>query len=221
MKISSLKKDALASLRGHWGVAILLGIISFGLYSFIPVIAEIIATGGFSEWFSADNAPVHAQTLSWILSIALSPILYSFYWAMLDMRRGQTVPVGRLFNVFSGPLYLKTVGLYLLTTIYTILWALLLIVPGIIKGIAYSQAYFILKDNPNIVINDAITQSRQLMDGYKGKYFLMTLSFIGWSFLALLTFGIGFIWLAPYFTATLASFYQSLIEEKNMETTQI
>lgn len=217
MRIRDLKKDGLASLKGQWGIAILLSIISFAIYTIVPVIGEIIGTGSFTEWLDTEVAPARAQAISFTLTLLLAPILYSYYWAFLDMRRGERVSVGHLFNKFSGNLYLKTIGLYLLTMIYTILWTLLLIVPGIIKGIAYSQAYFILKDNPDIVLNDAITQSRKLMDGYKGKYFLLGLSFIGWAFLAVLTFGIGFIWLAPYFTATLASFYQSLIEQRNDE----
>ncbi|CEG27280.1 DUF975 family protein [Bacillus sp. B-jedd] len=217
MRIRDLKKDGLAALKGQWGIAILISIISFAIYAIVPIIGEIIGTGSFSEWLETEEAPARAQAISFSLSILLSPILYSCYWAFLDMRRGQRVSVGSLFNKFQGNFYFKTVGLYLLTTIYTILWTLLLIVPGIIKGIAYSQAHFILRDNPGMVINDAITESRKLMDGYKGKYFLLGLSFIGWSLLAILTFGIGFIWLVPYFSATLASFYQSLIEQRNNE----
>ncbi|ALC90446.1 hypothetical protein AM500_12105 [Bacillus sp. FJAT-18017] len=222
MKIKDIKGDALAALRGKWGTAIVLSLIAFGLFTFIPMFIEILGSGGFEAWYNADVPSAEASTLSWIATIALSPILYSYYWLFLDMRRGHSVSIGNLFSTVSkARIYFKTMGLYLLTLIYTFLWMLLLIVPGIIKGIAYSQAYFILKDNPDMVVNDAITESRKLMDGYKGKYFLMMLSFIGWAFLAVLTLGIGFIWLVPYFTATMASFYQKLIEHRHAETMSI
>jgi uncharacterized membrane protein len=90
-----------------------------------------------------------------------------------------------------------------------------LIVPGIIKSFSYSQVYFILKDTPTISANEAITQSRKLMFGYKWKYFLLLLSFIGWGILSVITLGIGFIWLVPYMTASLAAFYDQLVKKQN------
>jgi len=92
---------------------------------------------------------------------------------------------------------------------------LLLVIPGIIKGYAYSQSYFIYYDvvtetgeKPKIL--DTITASRKLMDGYKGKLFWLDLSFIGWHILAIATVGIGYLWLNPYITATKAAFYEQL-----------
>lgn len=221
MRIRDIKKDALASLKGRWGIAILLTIIAYAIYMIIPALAEIMASGGFEAWFNEENTSPAASGLSTLLSLALVPLLLSYYWVFLDMRRGREVSVGSLFSNLSGKLYIKTIGLYLLVLIYTMLWTFLLIVPGIIKGIAYSQSIYILRDNPGIVINDAITQSRKLMDGYKGKYFLLNLSFIGWGALCILTLGIGFIWLAPYISSSLASFYQTLIEKRDAEAAAI
>ncbi|WP_409270114.1 DUF975 family protein [Neobacillus sp. SCS-31] len=216
MRIKDIKKDALASLKGRWGIAILLMIITYAIYLIVPIAAEIIASGGFGAWVNQESIPA-AAGLSTVVSLAFAPLLFSLYWVFLDMRRGREVTIGSLFSNLSGMMYIKMLGLYLLVTIYTVLWSLLLIIPGIIKGLAYSQTYFILKDNPGIVLNDAITQSRKLMDGYKGKYFLLNLSFIGWGLLCILTLGIGFIWLAPYITASLASFYQRLIENRDAQ----
>ncbi|MFS7259286.1 DUF975 family protein [Carnobacterium divergens] len=64
--------------------------------------------------------------------------------------------------------------------IFTALWSLLLVVPGIIKSYSYSQALNIMKDNPEIGILDAITASRKLMDGKKANFFFLQLSFILW-----------------------------------------
>ncbi|WP_059170549.1 DUF975 family protein [Bacillus sp. FJAT-27445] len=217
MRIRDIKRDALDSLKGRWGIAILLTIICYGIYLILPTTADILVSGGFTNWIDQEGVSPASEGISFVFNLALAPLLFSYYWVFLDMRRGHEINIGSLFRNLSAGTYIKMIGLSLLTTIYTILWTLLLIVPGIIKGIAYSQAYFILKDNPGIVINDAITESRKLMDGYKGKYFLLNLSFIGWFLLSILTLGIGLIWLVPYITASLASFYQKLIENRDQQ----
>ena len=86
----------------------------------------------------------------------------------------------------------------------------MLIIPGIIKGIAYSQAMYILAENPEIGGREAISKSQEMMRGHKMEYFILLLSFIGWSILASLTFGLLYIWLIPYMNATYANFYQSI-----------
>ena len=55
----------------------------------------------------------------------------------------------------------------ILSTLYTLLWSLLFVIPGIVKGISYSMAYYIKRDNPNLTASEAITKSRELMNGLK------------------------------------------------------
>jgi uncharacterized membrane protein len=69
-----------------------------------------------------------------------------------------------------------------------------------------------LKDHPEYSITEAITESKKIMQGYKWKYFLLHLSFIGWGILSLFTLGIGLLWLIPYMNTSLASFYNQRIE---------
>ncbi|MDR2629739.1 MAG: DUF975 family protein, partial [Spirochaetaceae bacterium] len=69
------------------------------------------------------------------------------------------------------------------------------------------------KDNPNIGALEAITQSRKIMAGYKGKLFGLYLSFIGWGLLCCLSFGIGFLWLVPYISMSVTNFYEELIKQ--------
>lgn len=76
----------------------------------------------------------------------------------------------------------------------------------------------LLKDHPEYSVFEAITESRRRMKGYKGKYFLLNLSFIGWGILCLFTLGIGFLWLAPYIYTSNATFYQNLIADNEKET---
>lgn len=215
MRIWEIKKEGRKALEGRWGFGILLLIITIVINSIIPNIAEMLFGGGFSTFFSQDGPPLIAQLVSWIFMIALFPVIYGNSITFLEMVRDEPVTVKNLFQGFEANRYFKIIGTYLLTGIYTLLWLLLFIIPGFIKSIAYSQAYYILKDNPELSPNAAITRSRQLMNGYKGKYFLLNLSFIGWGILCILTLGIGFLWLAPYITASLAAFYQSLVKASN------
>ncbi|MCU5506971.1 hypothetical protein COA05_17815, partial [Bacillus thuringiensis] len=102
---------------------------------------------------------------------------------------------------------------YIVVNIYIFLWFLLFIIPGIIKSFSYAMTYFIINDHPEYSINQAITESRRMMDGHKMEYFILCLSFIGWFILSCITLGIGFLWLIPYFYTTSAAFYEEIAEE--------
>lgn len=213
MKIKELKNVARNALRNRWGFAVLSTLIIIVISS-IPTIVEVLWGGNF---LNNEQPSATSQIVSWIFRIALFPIVYGFNITFLDMIRDEQVTLKQLFQGFKENKYFKIIGVYFLTLIYTFLWFIVLIIPGIIKSIAYSQAYFILKDNPEISPNAAIAKSQELMKGYKWKYFLLQLSFIGWGLLATLTVGIGFLWLAPYISASTAAFYQSLIKEDKEE----
>ena len=94
--------------------------------------------------------------------------------------------------------------------IFTALWLLLFIIPGYVKMCAYSQAFYILAENPEITARDALKRSEELMKGHKMEWFILQLSFIGWLWLSMLTFGILLIWVVPYMNATNANFYNKL-----------
>ena len=86
-----------------------------------------------------------------------------------------------------------------LKDIFLIGWTLLFIIPGIIKGYSYRLVPYILAENPDMDSIEAITLSRQMMNGQKMKAFLYDLSFIGWFILTILTLGIlGIFWVNPY-----------------------
>ena len=83
---------------------------------------------------------------------------------------------------------------------------------------AYSQAELILYDQLETDTYQgafsAIRQSRKLMKGYKGKLFLLDLSFIGWNLLARMTYGVLNIMVLPYTTTAYILFYEELKKEK-------
>ena len=94
--------------------------------------------------------------------------------------------------------------------LYTALWALLFIIPGIIKSYSYAMTPFIMAENPDMSAKEAIAASQQMMDGHKGELFMLGLTFIGWDLLAALTLNIGYIFLNPYKNAAYAVFYKNL-----------
>ena len=93
---------------------------------------------------------------------------------------------------------------------FTFLWALLLFIPGIIKSLAYAMTPFIIKDYPELSANQAINLSMKMMKGRKFDLFWLTLSFLGWVLLCMLSLGIGLFWFMPYWQTTLAAFYQDV-----------
>ena len=124
----------------------------------------------------------------------------------------QTIP--NMFKMgFSGGRYWRNVLGMFLVGLFTFLWALLFIIPGIIKSYAYAMTPYILVDNPELSPNEARLKSIEIMRGHKWKYFGLQLSFIGWFLLCILSLGIGFIWLIPYVRTSYAAFYLNLKEE--------
>jgi uncharacterized membrane protein len=142
------------------------------------------------------------------------PLVLGFYGYYLKKTRGETVKLENLFDGFKH--FGTSLLLFLLVMIFLTLWICLFIVPGIVKSFSYSMAFFILKDNPEISAREAITRSRKMMVGYKGKLFGLYLSFIGWALLCCLSLGIGFLWLCPYMSLSLANFYEDL--KQNQQT---
>lgn len=97
-----------------------------------------------------------------------------------------------------------------LRMLYICLWALLLVIPGIVKGLSYAMTPFILEEHPEMTASEAIKASMKLMDGHKMDLFILGLTFIGWEILACLTMGIGFLFLNPYMNAAYAAFYRNI-----------
>lgn len=99
--------------------------------------------------------------------------------------------------------------------IYSMLWSILFIIPGIIASYSYAMTSFVLADNPEMSANEAIRESKRLMKGNKWKFFCLQLSFIGLMIIGALTLGIGLIWIIPYQQATYAAFYRDICPAKD------
>ncbi|HDX9577475.1 TPA: DUF975 family protein [Bacillus pseudomycoides] len=204
--ISQLKREALDALRGRWGFAVgatlLIGIL-------IGVV-ELATTGILSIFWGWKEAR-ESITVDIVTALIIGPLTVGVYYLVLNAIRGTEVCIDHIFRWFSdGNKFIKSFLTYLLMYVYVVLWTLLLIIPGIIKSFSYSMTYFILNDHPEYTANQAITESRRMMDGHKMDYFLLCLSFLGWFILSIFTLGIALLWLTPYFYMTSAAFYEEV-----------
>ncbi|PEO64701.1 hypothetical protein CN572_27735 [Bacillus wiedmannii] len=204
--ISQLKRESLDALKGKWGLAVgatlLVGILIGAV--------EILTTGIFSIFWGWEEAN-ESLTVTIIAMFIIGPLTVGASYFVLNVIRGTNARIGHIFRWFNdGSKFMKSFLTYLLMNVYLVLWTLLLIIPGIIKSFSYSMTYFILNDHPEYTANQAITESRRMMNGHKMDYFLLCLSFLGWFILSILTLGIGFLWLVPYFYTTSAAFYEEI-----------
>lgn len=218
MRISSIKKTAKERLSGNWGKTILTLIF----FSVIQGLIHMIFNGPANLHYhdklfllgNDEALPGGPTAIISIITGILSALMgYGLSVYLLKLIRGEERGLSDLFYYFkSGHQFVRGTITTVLVTVFVILWTLLLIIPGIIKGIAYSQVTYILKDNPDMKPLDAITLSRRMMDGYKWKYFLLGLSFIGWAILVAITFGIALLYVGPYYYASITQFYEEVKE---------
>ena len=124
----------------------------------------------------------------------------------------QKAKLDELGFAFSNA-YGNVVKTMFLKGLFTSLWTLLFIVPGIIKGYEYRTIPYILAENPGIDYREAFAASKQMMDGNKWKAFVLDLSFFGWNFLSIFTCGIlAIFYVMPYIYMTNAELYVALKE---------
>lgn len=184
---SVLRADARAALQGKWPMAAVAALI----YSVIA--------GGLSA------IPMIGSLASLFVGL---PVAYGLAIVMWEVYKGKDIDFGVLFEGFQD--YKRIFVTKLLQSIYTGLWMLLLVVPGVIKAYSYAMTDYILKENPDMNNNAAIEKSMAMMEGHKMRLFMLDLSFIGWALLAVLTLGIGFFFLQPYVQVAHAAFYEDL-----------
>ncbi|HYE69832.1 MAG TPA: DUF975 family protein [Anaerovoracaceae bacterium] len=198
------------ALTGKWG----LGVLGTVLYAVLTTVPVIILNAIFGD---GDASPAAISNIYSLLITGPMTLGYAMF-AISIFRKRETSPA----EVFYGfERFGKAFGLYIVMIIFVLLWSLLLIVPGIIAAFRYSMCFYILADNPNIGIMEALNESKKMMRGNKWKFFCLNISFIGWGILCLLTLGIGFLWLGPYMEVSIIAFYDiangSLRSVRNIE----
>lgn len=235
-KINDLKDQALATLKGKWGSFVGLTFIYLLIYSLCCFLAMF---GTIFEGSSFTGLAAVFSFVGSILAVLLLPISYGYMVAYLHSSR-QDLPaeVGDLFCGFRN--FGRILGSYILLGLvvmvamipyivfiaimaargqmedhfgFTMFMALLLMIPVYVVALAYALVPFLLHDDSELSAREILTKSRVMMQGHKGELFILMLSFIGWSVLALFTFGIGYLWLAPYMCMTFTKYYEQLRTE--------
>lgn len=197
-----LKSNAKAQISGKIGIlfliTLIIGLISFGagaILGLIPggsLVATVIITPAFS---------------------------LSVYRVYLNLFNGKAPEVKDAFSGFDD--FWSAFKVNFLVSLFTMLWSLLFVIPGIVKAYSYSMSYYILAENKGKPALECIRESKAMTDGHKMDLFVLSLSFIGWLLLVGITCGIAAIWVGPYMQATLANAYQSLKKAPAVEASVV
>ncbi|AKP64031.1 DUF975 family protein [Levilactobacillus koreensis] len=216
----NLKMGAKRQVLDHYKFYVLLSILWLALWwigdtmytrdiNLITRINEASSGWSFNSFFS----------FAGIFFIVASMLHVGTQLTMIDLDRATAEmdnPIQRSFALFDkGQYFLGWMFICIFIGIFTFLWSLLLFFPGIIKAYSYSQAFYIYRDaydrGENITALEAITRSREMMNGYKSFLFIMDLSFILWFILGGITFGLAFLFVMPYYDLARAKFYNQLV----------
>ncbi len=223
------KSFAKTQLSGRWGTPILVTIfvaIIMNIFS-LPDLLQLSRSGYFYALFTGDlNAAynavqnVHGSFITTLIQSIVSAILevatINLYLKM--SRSPEPVNFGDFIEGFNN--WARAILGILWQILWVFLWTLLLIIPGIIKAIAYSQMFYLLVEYKELSVTKAMRISIEITRGHKWDLFVMYLSFIGWDILAVLTLGILELWLSPYKNMTYTNAYHALIKEA-LETGRI
>ncbi len=182
-----LKAIAKERIKGKIGTFFLIFLVIYAIslaVSLIPIIGTLVAFFFVSPGFMMGITVVY-----------------------LSVYDGYDITLEQVFEGFSR--FFDAFKVMFFTGIFTFLWSLLLIIPGIIKAYSYSMAMYIMAEE-DIGALEAIEKSVEMMEGHKMELFMLELSFIGWFLLGIITFGISDIYAAPYFNTAKVAFYNSI-----------
>lgn len=146
---------------------------------------------------------------SWIVSIIITPAFsLSIIRVYLNVVNGGQPEARDAFCGFDD--FWSAFKVTFLVGLFTFLWSLLFIIPGIIKSYSYSMSLYVLAENKGKPALECINESKAMTEGHKFDLFVLGLSFLGWALLCVITLGIAAIWVTPYMSATYANAYNLL-----------
>lgn len=200
---SGYKDRAISSLSGNWGNGAIATLMVYAI-SGIPTYT-IAVSAGEEAW----------GNLGSLWSLLMLPLGWGLTIFFLSIARTEKPELGHIFDGFKE--FWRIFSTLFVRNLFICLWTLLLVIPGIIKTYSYAMTDYILKDHPEMGVNESIELSMAMMKGHKMDLFLLHLSFIGWLILTFFTLGLGFLLLYPYFSTAQALFYEDLKEEFEMK----
>ena len=203
-----IKSNARLFYKNNTGTSICSLLIYLGIVLGASIAFSVI---GFITGITADEAYFLVDDFfALVAGIAVMPLTMGLLnWFRRSIY--EKVSLSELFCFYRDGHFMGAVGTRLLVSLYTWLWSLLFVVPGIIKTYSYSQAMFIKAENPDISPSRAIELSRKMMDGHKADIFVLHLSFFGWLILSVFTYHVlGIVYVFPYYYAALAFAYEEI-----------
>ncbi len=225
MNSAYFKSEAKKALQGKWqtfSVAVILycvinsamtvpsGISSvFSLVSDLELFELPVFFNDIYDIFSNNIVSVLSDIVYFLI---LPPFTYAISVMGLKVAKNEEIEAGNIFDGFRN--YESVIILSLIEGLFTFLWTLLFIIPGVIKGLSYSMSNFILAEHPDMKATEILKESERLMDGHKTEFFLLNLSFIGWILLSFVTLHLSSIYSEPYIYTAQAEFYERIKLEK-------
>lgn len=239
MNISGIKAKARESLKGNWGTAVLITLCLYGIlyaanfisafsggllgiaitiitiplefgmiFSFLKIRKkEDVGVGdffnlGFKNFAKSWGIVGNTLLKIWVPLVVLIVSLVVLIIGIVIISIGGV----------QDEIAILLIGLFIIIAAF--IGYMISIVWLYVKGLLYSLANIIAMDNEELTAKEAIEKSEEMMKGNRGKYFLLNLSFIGWSFLTVFTLGIGILWLIPYMEFSNIEFYEELKASK-------
>lgn len=188
-------------------VLIAIGLASTMILAFFDAIFNVTGYLTDSAAFSMMGFLV-ILAVSVVISLLMGTVQFGYTVYSLKVFKQEDAGIGELFAYF--PMLFKIFGLSLWMGLFITLWSCLCYIPGIIAALRYSQAFFILAENPDKSIRECVNESKELMSGRLWEYFVLQLSFILWGLLVGVTCGIASLYVQPYMSITCAGYYLSL-----------
>ena len=211
------RNRAWAALDSKWGLMIGATVAYYAIIIAVSSIFIRMVAGPAPSNIADQEAMISYQIWSnlatLVASFLLLPLGYGFTGMFFDLKRAWGTKFSNLFEGY-GTMIAPVYGTLLLQFLYTLLWSLLFIIPGIIKSYSYAMTIFCMKEDPQYgIYNEAIERSMMIMEGNKMRLFLLDLSFIGWFILGLIPCGLGLFFVIPYWQTARMEFYEDLMEE--------
>lgn len=208
MNRKEIKEEAKKKLQGNlW-----LLFKPFLIMILISIVLEGLGASIDLDSYVKNELTTGQSIIGFVGGIITTIIGIGYIKYVLDFSRGKNPQLKDLFYFFKK--WYVVLAISILISIFTFLWTLLLIIPGIVAAISYSMAFFVFIDDENIDPPKAIKRSKELMNGYKADYFVFCLSFIGWGLLVAITAGIALIYVAPYTQVATCIYYDKLKQVK-------
>ena len=210
-KIRMAKAGVLRLIGMTLFILVAVNIVSFIIQARLPEVPQGESLEEIEQYIEeAKNSKVFSPAvlaITFIYSLFASILSVGYSSVCLKVARGIDVRFGDLFDGFSYGL--KIIGLNFLMGLIVAFGYMLFVIPGIVLNLAYSQAIYILIDDPSVGIIEALRRSRKLMKGHKVEFWVFNLSYIGWYILSSL-FILGDLWVQPYVGVGTALYYESV-----------